>query len=428
MEELGGPGVHAPQRRLPPGRRRRARRGAPPRATCSAYLPRRSATAAAARRRRGRPSGDPAAPRARRGAQGLRRPRRDRARSSTAASCSSSRPRWARNMVTALARIDGRPVGVIANQPRHLGGVIDAAAAEKGALFVDACDRFGLPLVVLVDTPGFMPGTPPGGGRRDPPRRRRCCAPSPARRCRGSPSSLRKAYGGAVITMNSKDLGADMVFAWPRRRDRDHGRRARRSGSSTAAARRGRRRRGCPPSSPPPTPAEHLTAEAAAASGLRRRGDRARARPTTASPGRLRRAGGTMTAVDPMSRHRRAAARSAPAVERPRSAPTPRSATASPPAPAARRASAGPTGSRPGSPPAARGFVLPQPRGRGRDQRPRCSSSSAAALQLEPDLVTVVCGANDVLFSVRPDAEAYARRPRRHLPAPARRAPVGRGS
>ncbi len=67
--------------------------------------------------------------------------------------------RWARNMVTGLARIDGRPVGVIANQPRWLGGVIDSEAAEKGALFVDRCSRFGLPLVVFVDTPGFMPGT-----------------------------------------------------------------------------------------------------------------------------------------------------------------------------------------------------------------------------------------------------------------------------
>ncbi len=65
---------------------------------------------------------------------------------------------WARNMVTAFARVQGRPVGVVANQPWRLGGVIDAAAAEKGARFVAACDRFRLPLVVLVDTPGFMPG------------------------------------------------------------------------------------------------------------------------------------------------------------------------------------------------------------------------------------------------------------------------------
>ena len=59
---------------------------------------------------------------------------------------------------TAFARKRTSPVGVIANQPWRLGGVIDAAAAEKGAQFVSMCDRFGLPLIVLVDTPGFMPG------------------------------------------------------------------------------------------------------------------------------------------------------------------------------------------------------------------------------------------------------------------------------
>ena len=73
-------------------------------------------------------------------------------------------PRWARNMVVGLARMEGHPIGVIANQPRHLGGVIDADAADKGAWFVDLCDRFGVPLLVLVDTPGFLPGT---GQERD---------------------------------------------------------------------------------------------------------------------------------------------------------------------------------------------------------------------------------------------------------------------
>src|SRR5204863_2756527 len=68
-------------------------------------------------------------------------------------------PRWARNLVVGLGRIDGRPVGVIANQAKHLGGVLDVDASQKGAWFVDFCDRFRVPLVVLVDTPGFMPGT-----------------------------------------------------------------------------------------------------------------------------------------------------------------------------------------------------------------------------------------------------------------------------
>jgi acetyl-CoA carboxylase carboxyltransferase component len=123
-------------------------------------------------------------------------------------------PDWARNMVTALARVDGRPVGVIANQPRRLGGVIDAVAAEKGALFVADCDRFGLPLVVLVDTPGFMPGSRQEGAgviRHGAALLRAFAAASVPKLT----VVLRKAYGGAVITMNSKGLGADMVFAWP---------------------------------------------------------------------------------------------------------------------------------------------------------------------------------------------------------------------
>jgi acetyl-CoA carboxylase carboxyltransferase component len=121
---------------------------------------------------------------------------------------------WARNMVTALARIEGRPVGVVANQPRYLGGVIDAAAAEKAALFVEDCDRFGLPLVVLVDTPGFMPGRRQEGEgviRRGAALLRAFAAA----RVPKLTVLMRKAYGGAAITMNSKDLGADLVFAWP---------------------------------------------------------------------------------------------------------------------------------------------------------------------------------------------------------------------
>jgi acetyl-CoA carboxylase carboxyltransferase component len=122
--------------------------------------------------------------------------------------------RWARNMVTGLARIEGRPVGIVANQPRRIGGVIDAAASEKAARFVRLCDRFGLPLVVLVDTPGFMPGTrqESAGVIRHGASLLRAFAGASVPRLT---VVLRKAYGGAVITMNSKDLGADVVFAWP---------------------------------------------------------------------------------------------------------------------------------------------------------------------------------------------------------------------
>jgi acetyl-CoA carboxylase carboxyltransferase component len=123
-------------------------------------------------------------------------------------------PRWARNMVTALARIDGRPVGVVANQPRYLGGVIDAVAAEKAARFVGFCDSFGLPLIVVVDTPGFMPGTRQerAGVIRHGASLLRAFASA---RVPKLTVVLRKAYGGAYITMNSRDLGADLVLAWP---------------------------------------------------------------------------------------------------------------------------------------------------------------------------------------------------------------------
>jgi len=122
--------------------------------------------------------------------------------------------RWARNMVTAMARIDGRTVGIVANQPGWLGGVIDADASEKAALFVDRCDRFHIPILVLVDTPGFMPGTRQEGAGviRYGAQLLRAFA---AARVPKLTLVLRKAYGGAVITMNSRGLGADMVFAWP---------------------------------------------------------------------------------------------------------------------------------------------------------------------------------------------------------------------
>jgi len=122
---------------------------------------------------------------------------------------------WARNLVTAMVRIDGRPVGVIANQPRHLGGVLDAASSEKGAQFVRRCDSFGIPLLVLVDTPGFMPGTrqEAAGVIRHGATLVHAFAQATVPRVT---LILRKAFGGAFITMNSKDLGADYVFAWPR--------------------------------------------------------------------------------------------------------------------------------------------------------------------------------------------------------------------
>jgi acetyl-CoA carboxylase carboxyltransferase component len=123
-------------------------------------------------------------------------------------------PRWARNIVTAVARIDGRPVGVIANQPRYLGGVLDAYSAQKAARFVRTCDSFGLPLVVLVDTPGFLPGTAQerAGVIRHGAGLLHAFAGATVPKVT---VVLRKAYGGGYITMNSKDLGADLSLAWP---------------------------------------------------------------------------------------------------------------------------------------------------------------------------------------------------------------------
>jgi len=123
-------------------------------------------------------------------------------------------PRWAKNIVCALARIDGRVVGIVANQPKHMGGVLDADAAQKSAKFVRTCDLFGIPLVVLVDTPGFLPGTKQekGGVIRHGAKLVHAFAEATVPRVT---VVLRKAFGGAYIAMNSKDLGADYVFAWP---------------------------------------------------------------------------------------------------------------------------------------------------------------------------------------------------------------------
>jgi acetyl-CoA carboxylase carboxyltransferase component len=123
-------------------------------------------------------------------------------------------PRWARNMVTALIRLGGHPVGVVANQPHHLGGAIDAAASEKAARFIHRCDAFRLPLLVLVDTPGFLPGTKQeamGVIRHGAGLLHAFSAASVPK----VTVVLRKAYGGGFITMNSRRLGADLALAWP---------------------------------------------------------------------------------------------------------------------------------------------------------------------------------------------------------------------
>jgi len=102
----------------------------------------------------------------------------------------------------------------VANQPRYIGGVLDSESATKGARFVRTCDLFGIPLVVLVDTPGFLPGTgqEQAGVIRHGAKLVHAFAAATVPRIT---VVLRKAYGGAYIAMNSRELGAHLVLAWP---------------------------------------------------------------------------------------------------------------------------------------------------------------------------------------------------------------------
>ena len=122
--------------------------------------------------------------------------------------------RWAPNVVTALGRLGGRTVGVVANNPLRLGGCLDSASAEKAARFVRMCDAFGVPLVVLVDVPGYLPGV---GQEWDGVVRRGAKLLHAFSECTVPRVSLitRKTYGGAYIAMNARSLGATKVFAWP---------------------------------------------------------------------------------------------------------------------------------------------------------------------------------------------------------------------
>jgi acetyl-CoA/propionyl-CoA carboxylase carboxyl transferase subunit len=123
-------------------------------------------------------------------------------------------PRFAPNVVTTLGRMAGRTVGVIANNPLRLGGCLDSASAEKAARFVRMCDAFGIPLVVLVDVPGYLPGV---GQEWDGVVRRGAKLLHAFAEAVVPRVTLvtRKAYGGAYIAMNSRALGATAVFAWP---------------------------------------------------------------------------------------------------------------------------------------------------------------------------------------------------------------------
>lgn len=122
--------------------------------------------------------------------------------------------RWAPNVTIALGRLGGRTVGVVANNPLRLGGCLDSLSAEKAARFVRFCDAFGVPLVVLVDLPGYLPGV---GQEWDGVVRRGAKLLHAFGEATVPRVTLvtRKAYGGGYIAMNARSLGATRVFAWP---------------------------------------------------------------------------------------------------------------------------------------------------------------------------------------------------------------------
>jgi methylmalonyl-CoA decarboxylase subunit alpha len=121
---------------------------------------------------------------------------------------------WAPSVLCALARLDGHVVGIVANQPASLAGVLHIAAAEKASRFVQFCDAFSIPLVTLVDVPGFLPGVDQehGGVIRHGAKLlyAYCNATVPRVQV-----ILRKAYGGAYIVMDSRSIGCDVSLAWP---------------------------------------------------------------------------------------------------------------------------------------------------------------------------------------------------------------------
>jgi acetyl-CoA carboxylase carboxyltransferase component len=121
---------------------------------------------------------------------------------------------WALNIVCGFGRIGGRVVGVVANQPQVLAGVLDIDATEKGARFVRTCDCFNIPVITLVDVPGFMPGTDQehgGMARRGAKLLYAYCEATVPK----IQLIVRRAYGAAYVVMGSKSLGADLAYAWP---------------------------------------------------------------------------------------------------------------------------------------------------------------------------------------------------------------------
>jgi acetyl-CoA carboxylase carboxyltransferase component len=123
-------------------------------------------------------------------------------------------PLWAMTVVVGFARLDGRTVGVVANQPKVKAGTLDIDASEKASRFVRFCDAFNIPILTFVDVPGFLPGTEQefGGIIRHGAKLLYAFAEATVPRMT---VITKKAYGGAYLVMNSKHLRADVSFAWP---------------------------------------------------------------------------------------------------------------------------------------------------------------------------------------------------------------------
>src|SRR3954470_13023842 len=124
------------------------------------------------------------------------------------------KPKWARTIITCLARMGGRPVGIVASQPRHLGGILDNDSADKAARFVNLCDAFGIPLLFLVDVPGFMVGTKveAAGIIRHGAKMLHAVAAATVPKIT---VVVRKAYGAGYYVMNGRAYEPDLIVAWP---------------------------------------------------------------------------------------------------------------------------------------------------------------------------------------------------------------------
>jgi len=124
------------------------------------------------------------------------------------------KPKFARTIITCLARMGGRPVGIVASQPKHLGGILDNDSADKAARFVNLCNAFGLPLVFLVDVPGFMVGTKveAAGIIRHGAKMLHAVASATVPKVT---VVIRKAYGAGYYVMNGRAYEPDLIVAWP---------------------------------------------------------------------------------------------------------------------------------------------------------------------------------------------------------------------